>query len=403
MPPKIAIFSSAECLNVCEDLVVRWDRDTESRIWATDIFAAGDITVEAIISTARLVDFAIFIFSCDDKIESRNKTYYAPRDNVIMEYGLCCGILGGNRAILLVEDRDDIKIPSNLNGITQIRFEKSNISPAANKLKSHFKKLGPSHSSNRIFDNRRIPGKRLFQHKGYYPISLIEGKNVPYLNKEIFEQSIEYLLNNTDDQLSALDLAFLRYDNLGHVEDLVGEDLQPAFRKLMEKYELIEFFENFEERKRNIFSNYIRLTNELGETFAGSGCEFLLHNVMNPIRSIIAAKNTVGISDRKLYQESTRFVVQFVKAQGADLMSAMETGGKIAYFKQFNKTKNVKATTTPFYDPKYGLVAILCVNIDIDMIENFDKEKIDIFFENYTRNSGETPDFEKDIANSLKN
>lgn len=124
--------------------------------------------------------------------------------------------------------------------------------------------------------------------------------------------------------------------------------------------------------------------------------EFVLHNVRNPIRSIIALRNTEELSKRKKFDPSTRFVVQFVKDQGRKFNTGIIEGSKIAYPKQFNKTKRVKATTIPIKHPKYGLIAILCVNIDMEQIESYTQEQKEILIRNYIKTSGETPDYEKD-------
>ncbi len=46
----------------------------------------------------------------------------SPRDNVMLELGLFSGSLGQERAIMLVDNDSDLKLPSDLNGITQLRF-----------------------------------------------------------------------------------------------------------------------------------------------------------------------------------------------------------------------------------------------------------------------------------------
>jgi len=120
----------------------------------------------------------------------------------------------------------------------------------------------------------------------------------------------------------------------------------------------------------------------------------LLHNVRNPLRSIIAARNSERISGRKLFDPSTRFVVQYVKNQGRELIRAMQGGGKVSYLKQFHRTKQVKATTTPLYHKQYGLIGILCLNIDIDAVRALDPAGQEEFFRSYVKNSGQTPRFD---------
>ena len=76
-------------------------------------------------------------------------------------------------------------------------------------------------------------------------------------------------------------------------------------------------------------------------------------------------------------------------------MGAMSNGSKVAYPKCFTKTKIVKATTTPLFDERYGLIGILCFNIDIDRINNLNAKERTEFFSRYTETIGDTPEFEK--------
>jgi YheO-like PAS domain len=243
-----------------------------------------------------------------------------------------------------------------------------------------------------------VEGKRLFQHRGYYPIDLAPKTNIPSLNRKIFVKSIKHFLKDENyDRLAAMDLVYLREDNLEENLDVLKDDDLPLYEQLVEKYDLLGFINRFQEEDQEIFGNFVRIVNDLGDTLKDVGLEILLHNVRNPIRSIIACRNSETISRRKLYDPSTRFVVQYVKNQGRRLIRAMQSGSKLSYLKQFHRTKQVKATTTPLYHPKYGLIGILCVNIDIDSVLQLDEKGRDRFFENYVKNTGYTPRFEKEF------
>ena len=58
--------------------------------------------------------------------ESRGKPWPVPRDNVIFELGLFMGRLGKERAILMEPRDEDVKLPSDLAGVTRflIAFRK---------------------------------------------------------------------------------------------------------------------------------------------------------------------------------------------------------------------------------------------------------------------------------------
>ena len=55
-------------------------------------------------------------------IESRKKKQAAPRDNVIFELGLFMGALGRERTFIVKPRHVDIKIPSDLLGVTFIEY-----------------------------------------------------------------------------------------------------------------------------------------------------------------------------------------------------------------------------------------------------------------------------------------
>lgn len=240
----------------------------------------------------------------------------------------------------------------------------------------------------------RVPGLRLFQHRGYYPI-VLSASNEPSIDTKMFGDAIDFLLAQSD-RLAAMDLVYLREDNSGDGPDVVPDSHLARYDALVEKYRLHGFISDFDVEKKRVFRNYIRLVDDMGKTLEGVFLEILLHDVRNPIKSIIAAQNSDTVSRRKIGDASTRFVVQYVRDQGRHLIAAMEGGSKVAYVKQFSRTKKVKATTTPIYDDRYGLVGILCVNIDVEGIEQLDESGRQAFFENYTRNSGKTPQFELD-------
>jgi predicted transcriptional regulator YheO len=246
----------------------------------------------------------------------------------------------------------------------------------------------------------RIPGRRLFEYEGFYPIDIAPGTNAPSLNSKIFLKALRYFLRERNDRLAAMDLVFLREDNKRHTVDVLPPDQSALYDKLISKYHLRRFSENFSQDTDRLFRNVIRIVNDLGDTLAGLHCEILLHDVRNPLHSVIAARNSEIVSGRRLGAHSTRFVVQYLKNQGKHLLEDMASGSKVAYPKQFTKDKQVKATTTPVYDDQYGLVGLLCFNIDIDAVKALTPIEQREFFENYVRTFGETPEFEKEHAPS---
>ena len=66
----------------------------------------------------------MFIFSPDDIINIRGENSNITRDNVIFELGLFIGRLGKDRCYIVMPDNcDDLRIPTDLLGITLATYE----------------------------------------------------------------------------------------------------------------------------------------------------------------------------------------------------------------------------------------------------------------------------------------
>ena len=86
------------------------------------VFGPGGISIDALISEVDASDFAAFIFGPDDKVFSRHQDYEAPRDNVVFELGLFMGRLDRHRSFIIKDQHSDIKIPTDLLGVTPITY-----------------------------------------------------------------------------------------------------------------------------------------------------------------------------------------------------------------------------------------------------------------------------------------
>lgn len=92
----------------------------DARLWSSGVFGPGGITLDTLLATAKASDFAAFVFGPDDVVISRTKEMDAPRDNVVFELGLFMGQLDRERAFV-ISGPQDIKVPSDLLGLTHIR------------------------------------------------------------------------------------------------------------------------------------------------------------------------------------------------------------------------------------------------------------------------------------------
>jgi len=389
MKPKVFIGSSNEALRVVRIVAKALSETCDVFAWDTNPVNPSQFLFEGLLEISESVDFAIFVLSPDDGLRYRNKRYYAPRDNVIFEAGIFMSKLGRERVFLLSAGDENLKFPTDIAPIQRVSYRdmKQSLLSAVESIVKRVKSLGVRPVT--------IAGKRLFEYKGYYPIDLIDGRN-PVFSKTIFFKAIEYFSKHRDD-MAATDLVYLWEANRGHIDDSFTDDETDQYNNFINHYNIRHFLNEFESEHKRIFSNYIKLVNEIGATLEGVFFEILLHDVRNPIRSNITCRNTEDLSKRKVGDPSTRFVVQYVKEQGRRLLESIESGDKVAYRKQFEPNSFVKATTIPIWDSKYGLVGMFCINIFVTQIQELNKKGIKDFIQNYIHNTGRTPEFEKDI------
>lgn len=149
---RLFIISSIEALAIARIVENAFEHDAISvHLWTAGCFKVAGYTIDDLEKAVDASDFAVAIAHADDIVESRDGTWPAPRDNVIFELGLFMGRLGKDRAILMEPRGKDVKLPSDLAGITTIayKFEKGGenaalMGPACNKLRDHINALGPA-------------------------------------------------------------------------------------------------------------------------------------------------------------------------------------------------------------------------------------------------------------------
>ncbi len=122
--PVLFIGSSKETLPVSEAIRRSIPADIAAvRLWAHGVFGVSRFPIEDLDAQLRVSDFAALVAGPDDRVSSRGKDFDAPRDNVIFELGLFMGALSRHRTFLLVPTDVDLKIPSDLLGLTLVHYE----------------------------------------------------------------------------------------------------------------------------------------------------------------------------------------------------------------------------------------------------------------------------------------
>lgn len=149
---KLFIISSVESLGVARAIQNAFGHDPFiTTVWTDGVFKATSYPLQSLMDAVDDSDFAVAIAHADDATEYRGQQWPVPRDNVVFELGLFMGRLGKERAILMEPRERDIRLPSDLSGITTItyRYEKgidtaALMAPACNQLRDHITRLGPN-------------------------------------------------------------------------------------------------------------------------------------------------------------------------------------------------------------------------------------------------------------------
>lgn len=140
---RVFIMSSVEALPIVDLLIKQFAHDPFLAVaWKNGVFRASHYTLDELEAELDDSDFAIAVAHADDVVITRDDEWPTIRDNVVLELGLFMGRLGRRRAFLM-EPRDvDLKLPSDLAGLTTIpyRYEKGKdaehyIAPACAKLR----------------------------------------------------------------------------------------------------------------------------------------------------------------------------------------------------------------------------------------------------------------------------
>jgi hypothetical protein len=116
------------------------------------------VILDTLVSKLTTFDFGVLVFTPDDPTQMEGKEMFAPRDNVLVELGLCIGLLSRERTFVLRADDSRLKIPSDLGGIIYGKFklesdrEKlvSEVSPACDSIETAIQNVGKLNSINRL-------------------------------------------------------------------------------------------------------------------------------------------------------------------------------------------------------------------------------------------------------------
>ena len=105
--------------------------------------------MESLVGALDQFDFAILALTPDVLVSSRNLSGAAPRDNVLFELGLFMSSLGRDRTFIIYDRTAQLKLPSDLAGVSAATFEphssgnlQSSLGAAATSIEDRIDRLG---------------------------------------------------------------------------------------------------------------------------------------------------------------------------------------------------------------------------------------------------------------------
>jgi CRP/FNR family transcriptional regulator, cyclic AMP receptor protein len=147
--PKLFVISSKEALPIAREIQSILQHDLLVQVWTDGVFFASSYALEALEQAVAESDFAIAIAQADDVSTSREKESKIARDNVIFELGLFMGRLGRRRSILFQPSGQELKLPSDLQGLTAVSYSMGNpkdlvslLGPACNEVRKLVQEFG---------------------------------------------------------------------------------------------------------------------------------------------------------------------------------------------------------------------------------------------------------------------
>jgi len=219
-------------------------------------------------------------------------------------------------------------------------------------------------------EKKQAHGKNLDEYD-FYPFE-IDKNNFPQFNIKDFRLAVHYFLKNKN-YTAARQLIFIGEQN--NVRFQMEQIELHQYEKLFRLYQGDKIIDD----NNDYLENYARIVRLWGRTFRDMGIEVLLHNLMNPSKSIAEIEGG-EVTGRKAGMGTTMLVLDLKKRKALN-------EDKLNY--ELNiASRKFKCTTIPIFRKDYGLIGAVCINIDVNFITDEvlkSKEGIETFFRNYCK------------------
>ncbi len=215
---------------------------------------------------------------------------------------------------------------------------------------------------------RQLRGRNLEQYD-FYPF-VADEDGFPEFRLDLFERGVEQLLRHPD-ATAASQLIVLGEQNG------VRYQLEPPALARYEKLYARHHGQQVMADSSEFLENYRRLVRLFGATFKDMGIEILLHDLVNPSRSITTIANG-EVTGRSEGMGTTQLVIDLKRRRHLHQ-------DKLNYGLQIG-ARRFKCTTVPIVREPYGIVGAVCMNIDVNYVRDHvlaSREATGQFFEQY--------------------
>ncbi len=215
-----------------------------------------------------------------------------------------------------------------------------------------------------------VDGRRLEEYS-FYPFVVNEDGHVEF-DADLFSEGVRHLLEHRNAR-AARELIVIGEQNL--VRDTFPSDSLQEYKRLYASYDGDEVITDNDA----YLENYKRLVNQVGRSFRNTGIEILLHNLVNPSRSLVAIENG-EVTGRRIGGGATNLVL--------DLKTRRQKGEDKVNYELNIGSRQFKCTTVPIFRPDYGLVGAICINVDAHFMREAvagDPDRVEALVDNLLR------------------
>lgn len=212
--------------------------------------------------------------------------------------------------------------------------------------------------------------KRLEEHD-FYPFVVSESGHIEF-DAGRFRTAVDHFLTHRN-PLAARELIVIGEQNF--VRDILGTADLNRYKELFAAYHGDEVIDDNEA----FLENYKRIVRLIGRSFPNTGIEILLHNLVNPAKSIVTIEGG-EVTGRTLEMGTTKLVL--------DLKTRRHHNQDKLNYELNIGARQFKCTTIPIFRSEYGLVGAICINVDARFLREEvlpSKEKSEAFFANFLR------------------